>query len=93
MPDDPEIEDMDPIMKAWMFYNWAEDYNDEFKLLENQSYLIGSFTNPEAVRKMLGKDTEIHRSSNEEFDKLSEAILKDPEKPSTRKRKKRKLQE
>ena len=50
-PDDPEIENMDPVMRAWMFYNWLEDFQDENKLLENQSYLIGSFINPELVKK------------------------------------------
>jgi hypothetical protein len=84
---------MDPIMKAWMFYNWMEDYNDEFKLLENQSYLIGSFTNPEAVRKILGQGVETHTSSNEEFDKLSEQILTNTEEKLTRRQKrKRKIE-
>ena len=81
---------MDPIMKAWMFYNWMEDYNDEFKLLENQSYLIGSFTNPEAVRKMLGQGTETHKSSDAEFDKLSEQILTDTKEEKLTRRQKRK---
>jgi hypothetical protein len=66
MPDDPALEDMDPIMRAWMFNQWVEDYNDEFKLLENQGYLIGSFTNPEAVRKILGVDGVQHTSTEAE---------------------------
>jgi hypothetical protein len=57
---------MDPIMRAWMFNQWIEDFNDEFKLLENQGYLIGSFTNPEAVRKILGMDGVKHTSSEKE---------------------------
>ena len=80
---------MDPMMKAWMFHNWIEDYNDEFKLLENQSYMIGSFTNPEAVRKMLGQGVETHKSSDAEFDKLSEQILTNPEEKLTRRQKRK----
>lgn len=93
MPDDPEIEDMDPIMKAWMFYSWIEDYNDEFKLLENQGYLIGSFINPEAVRKLLGKDTTTYASTDEEFDKLSKELFDKKKDKYPHRRRKRKIQE
>ena len=53
---------------------WIEDFYDEHKALENQGYLIGSFINPELVRKMLGVDAETHMSDDEEFDKLSKQI-------------------
>jgi hypothetical protein len=66
---------MDPIMKAWMFFQWLEDFNDDFKLLENQSYIIGSFVNPEAVKRMLGKDSETFEATDEDFDKFSRQIL------------------
>jgi hypothetical protein len=97
-PDDPELENMDPIMRAWMFYNWMEDFEDENKLLENQGYLIGSFTNPELVQKMLGKGSHDISSSDEEFEETSRRIMEinkkiDEEKnKKTRKRKKRKIQ-
>jgi len=102
LPDDPEIENMDPMMKAWMFYSWVEDYNDEFKLLENQGYLIGSFTNPEAVKKMIGRDGDKRVSSEAEFDETSRMIreqtLKDHKKQKEdqskpKRRRKRKIQE
>lgn len=92
MPDDPDIENMDPIMRAWMFYNWIEDYNDESKLLENQGYLVGSFINPEAVKKALGKDSKTFKASDEEFEKFSEDLMKSSEKELNRpKRRRRKL--
>lgn len=62
-------------MKAWMFYNWAEDYADEYKLLENQGYLIGSFTNPEAVKKLMGIGADQFGSTDEEFERASREIL------------------
>lgn len=64
-------------MRAWMFHNWIEDYGDEYKLLENQGYLIGSFINPEAVRKILGasnNDGETYGSTDEEFEKLTKQL-------------------
>jgi hypothetical protein len=89
---DPWFEEMDPVEKALMFFNWVEDFNDEQKALENQGYLIGTFINPEMVKKMLGGDKEF-ASTDEEFEKLSEKILETnrQEETPTRKRKRRKL--
>jgi hypothetical protein len=91
-PDDPEIENMDPIMRAWMFHNWVEDFFDEHKTLENQGYLIGSFINPELVRKALGAGSETFISSDEEFDALSERIREEGKQQDKKlKKRKRKL--
>jgi hypothetical protein len=98
-PDDPIIENMDPVMKAWMFYNWIEDFGDENKMLENQAMLIGSFTNPELVQKILGHGVSKSASSDEEFEQTSRLILEadeqaEKEKQKARKRKrKRKIEE
>jgi len=91
-PDDPELETMDPIMRAWMFHNWIEDFYDDHKLLENQGYLIGSFTNPEAVRKALGHDTETHVSDDKEYETLLKNIRNQSlEENKNLKKRKRKL--
>ena len=68
---------MDPIMRAWMFHSWVEDFYDEHKTLENQGYLIGSFINPELVKRVLGSDSEKFVSSDKEFDELSKRILEE----------------
>ena len=82
-------------MKAWMFHSWVEDFFDEHKLLENQGYLIGSFINPEAVRKILGTDTEKFVSSDKEFEELSKRIregeLDSAAQQNQKKKRKRKL--
>jgi hypothetical protein len=62
-------------MRAWMFHNWLEDFVDDQKMLENQGYLIGSFINPELVKKLLGADGETFTSSDKEFDELSKRII------------------
>jgi hypothetical protein len=90
LPDDPDIEDMDPIMRAWMFYNWLEDYADDSKLLENQGYLIGSFINPEAVKKALGKDGTTFKSSDEEFEKFSNELIQNSQKETIKPKRRRK---
>lgn len=77
-----------------MFNHWVEDYNDNWKLLENVALLIGSFENPEAVRKILGKDSETFRSSDKDFEdttrQIEEAskILTEKEKRAARRRRK-----
>lgn len=97
-PDDPQIENIDPIMRAWMFYNWLEDYEDQNKILENQGYLIGSFINPELVKKMLGHGAKQFSSSDEEFEETSRKVMEaskqiEEEQQKTHKRKrKRKVQ-
>lgn len=52
MPDDDEIEEMDPVMKMWMFYSWIEDNNEQVDLLKHTGYLIGSFIDPQAARQL-----------------------------------------
>jgi hypothetical protein len=66
---------MDPVTKMWMFNNWIEDYSDEYKLLENQGYLIGSFINPEMVKKILGKGNKTFAASDEAFEKFSKELF------------------
>jgi hypothetical protein len=96
LPDDPELEDMDPVMKMWMFNNWLEDYSDEYKLLENQGYLIGSFINPEMVKKILGKDAKTFEASDEAFEKFSKELFdnnrkEDEEAAKTMKRRRKRM--
>lgn len=84
-------------MRAWMFHNWYEDYSDEYKLLENQGMLIGSFIDPQAAKKMLGIGAEVHSSSDEEFDALSKKIADaskaDQENKKKDRRRRRKIKE
>jgi imidazolonepropionase-like amidohydrolase len=58
---------MDPIKKLWMFYNWVEDQKEKIEITKNHAYLIGSFINPEAVKKLMGEGNTI-QSSEEEFE-------------------------
>jgi hypothetical protein len=59
-----------------MYTNWIEDQNEEVKTLDNQGYLIGSFINPEAVKKIIGKDANTISQTDEEFDKNSGELFK-----------------
>jgi len=71
--DDPEILDMDPVQKMWMYENWVADQGDNIDLAKNHAYLLASFWNPEAVKKILG-DTETFVSTDEEFEESSAMV-------------------
>jgi hypothetical protein len=82
-----------------MYFNWMEDHQDEITSLDNQGYLIGSFINPQAVKRILGKDGETISQTDEEFDKSSGELFKqfrqeDAQKSiPARKRKRKKIQQ
>ena len=66
LPNDPFFTEMDPVLKLWMFNQWVGDHKDNAELAKNHAYLIGSFTNPEAVQKLMNDKT--HESSDEDFE-------------------------
>ena len=90
---------MDPVVKMWMFNNWVEDYNEKFDTLKNHAILTGSFTNPDAAKKMLGKGVTKISLTDEEFEEsmkmIDEEIKQEQkqgqQKNNTRKRKRKKL--
>ena len=88
LPNDPFFEEMDPLMYLWLFNNWDAKQNREQEYLKNIGILIGSFYNPEAAQKML--DSNVIKTSDEEFEKLVDDIIGKPginERVSRRKRK------
>ena len=94
--DDPRIEEMDPMRKMWMFYNWIADQTDKAELAKNQAYLLGSFWNPEAVQKLMGTGGTSHKSTDAEFEKSTEMMEKEIQQANSKERKrkrKRKIKE
>ena len=51
-----------------MYENWLADRNDQAELAKNHAYLLASFWNPEAVKKMIGDDGGSFVSTPEEFE-------------------------
>lgn len=94
MPDDPELENMNPILKVWMYENWLEDQNDDIELVKNHAYLVGSFINPEAVKQITGEGMTKHISSEDEYNASIRMVEEDRErekKEQPTKRRRRKL--
>lgn len=74
LPDDPFIIDMDSVQKCWMYYNWLGDQKDRSELAKNHAYLLASFYNPEDVRKAMGEGSDVHESTDEEFEESTRMI-------------------
>ena len=64
---------MDPVRKLWMYQNWIADQEDKVELAKNHAYLIGSFTNPEAV-KQLTKEANTYESSEDDLDETTRMV-------------------
>ena len=58
----------------WLFQHWLADQKEDAELAKNHAYLIGSFSNPEAVKNMLDTGN-VHTSSEEEFEESSKIVL------------------
>jgi len=91
--DDPRIVDMDPVRKLWMYEQWLGDHRDTAELAKNHAYLLGSFSNPEAVRQMMNDN--VHESSDEDFEETQRMIKEFKpimiEEESSKKKKRRKV--
>jgi hypothetical protein len=91
-PDDEKITEMEPIKRMWMFYNWVADQTDDAELAKNHAYLLGSFWNPELVKKLTGESGTVHSSTDEEFEKSTEMVRQSKEESKkVKKRKKKKV--
>jgi len=79
-------------MKTWMFNSWLEDNNENIDLFKHHGYLIGSFINPEAVKSLTDTGNS-YSVSEKEFeataDMVRESILKEQEKATSDKPKRR----
>lgn len=52
-----------------MFEHWVADQMDDAELAKNHAYLVASFFNPEAVKKVTGEGANTHVSSDEDLKK------------------------
>lgn len=84
------IENMDPVMKLWMFESWIQDLTEKNEFAKNYSILVGSFSNYEMAQNMLGTGTvKTVNTSDEEFDKASNMLLNDIKESSTPRRRRK----
>jgi hypothetical protein len=92
LPSDPFISEMDPVLKLWLYEQWVGDQRDDAELAKNHAYLLGSFTNPEAVQQMMNSNT--HESSDEDFEESLKLVtdfkMEQPQQKTPERRRRRK---
>lgn len=82
-------------MKLWLYQQWIGDHKDDAELAKNHAYLLASFSNPEAVQKIMNDGNNTHQSNDEEFEESLnmvrnsslEMVKKEEENQSKKKRK------
>lgn len=84
--DNPWFDELDPVLKVYMYEHWCRDKEEEFEMARSQSILIGSFTNPSAAQDMLKAESPDFASSDEDFERSLE-MIKESKKNQGRKRK------
>ncbi len=87
---DPFFEEMDPVEKIVMYYNWLEDKKDNYDLAKHHGILIGSFINPEMAMKMSGEGSTNFKSTDDEFEESTNIIKKEKELEKIQTKRKRK---
>lgn len=93
MPNELNMDEIDSVTKLWIHENIIEDQTEQFEMLKSLSYLLGSFTNPEAVNNLLNKEKNTVSSSKENFENTlseirNEALKELDKKPLKKKKKK-----
>jgi hypothetical protein len=80
LPGDEWFDNLDPLIRAYMFEHWLKDQEETHELERMNAILVGSFTNPEAARTMLKADNPDFSSTEEDFAKSLEMVEQDKEK-------------
>lgn len=76
MPDDPWFEDMDSAIWLWMYESWIQDQEQAHEFAESYAVLTGSAANQDWARRMMKAKNPDYESSDEDFDRVSNEILK-----------------
>lgn len=67
---------MDFVLKLWLYESWCKDQEEKNDFARSYVILNGSFTNVEMAKKMIKQENPDFESSDEDFEKTSQAMLK-----------------
>jgi hypothetical protein len=81
MPDDPWFDELDPMLKIYMYQHWIQDYEEKNEFAKSYATFVGSFYNPEMARQIMDSEApeNVTESSEEEFDESTRWVLEDRE--------------
>jgi hypothetical protein len=80
LPDDDWFEKIDPMVWLWMYMSWIEDQNGRHKFARDYSVFVGSFSNPEAGKKMRDAEDPDYASSDDDFEESWKRVEADRDK-------------
>lgn len=64
----------------WMYMSWIEDQNQKHKFARDYSVFLGSFSNPEAAKKMHKIDDPDYALSDDEWEESWQRVVNDKDK-------------
>lgn len=79
-----------------MFYHWIQDEKEKTESLKNQAYLIGGFSNPQMLQKIIEQENgkNMVSSTDEDFEKSLKMVKEDglnKEEPQKRRKRRKKI--
>lgn len=80
LPDDDWFERIDPMVWLWMYMSWVEDQNQKHKFARDYTIFLGSFSNPEAGKKMRDAEDPDYALSDDEFEESFKRVIADRDK-------------
>lgn len=93
LPDDPFYDDIDPLMRLWLYEGWRHKQELDLKRDRALGILIGSFTDPEAAQKMIKREQPDFVSDEQGYQdaikQVHQDALKSQKKKGRRKRNRR----
>lgn len=72
--DDPWFDELDPVLKVYMYEHWCLDQEEAFELARSQAILIGSFFNPMAAQEMAKANEPDFSSSDADFERSLQMV-------------------
>lgn len=67
---------MDEYTWVWMYTNWLRDQEEMYKTYKDYALFLGSFFNSEMAQAIMKQESPDFSSSDEDFDKATENMLR-----------------
>lgn len=90
LPNDDWFEDLDPVLRLWLYESWCRDLEEQNEFARSYAILQGSFTNPDLAHKMIKSENPDFETSDEDFEKISKQMVENNRKQDGGHRRRRK---
>ena len=70
---------MDEYTWIWLYQSWIQDQEEKHRMYKDYSLFLGSFFNYEMAKNISDKDNPDYSTTDEEFDKSTELMIRQRE--------------